>query len=252
MNESPHVVNDVMTHTVVAVGPDASFKEIVQTMEQWHVSAVPVLAGDGRVVGVVSEADLLPKEEHREGPSSLVDQARQLEELVKAGAVIARDLMSAPAVSVRSDAALPHAARAMARRRLKRLPVVDAEDHLVGIVSRSDLLKVFLRPDGDIGQEVRDQVVRPLFPLGEPTVQIHVQEGIVTLTGFFRDTALVPLAARMTWSVEGVVDVDFRLDRPPDSPGRTRPGDRSALADSGAPGDDGSAPRPRVDQEGSA
>lgn len=233
MNVSPHVVNDVMTHTVVAVGLDASFKEIAGTMDRWQVSAVPVLEGDGRVIGVVSEADLLPKEEYREGPASLADESRPVDDLVKAGALTARDLMSAPAVSVRADATLPQAARVMARRRLKRLPVVDGEGHLVGVVSRSDLLKVFLRSDADIAQEVRDQVIRPLFPAGEQPAGVRVEEGRVTFTGFFADSALVPVAARMTRAVEGVVDVDFRLEPPPDATGRSLP-DRSALADSPA------------------
>ncbi len=238
MNHSPHVVNDVMTHTVVAVGPEASFKEIVETMEKWQVSALPVLEGDGRVVGVVSEADLLPKEEYRDGPPVMADQSQPPEDLLKAGAVVARDLMTTPAVSVRADATLAQAARAMARRRLKRLPVVDGEGHLAGIVSRSDLLKVFLRSDEDIADEVRLQVIGPLFPVEEPTVRAEVEEGVVTFTGWFRNTELVPMAARMTRAVEGVVDVDFRLKRPEGLPGRTLPGRRSALATPGHVGDD--------------
>jgi CBS domain-containing protein len=238
MNHSPHVVNDVMTRTVVAVGPEASFKEIVETMEKWQVSALPVMVGDGRVIGVVSEADLLPKEEYREGPPALADEARRPDDVLKAGAVTARDLMTTPAVSVRADATLAQAARTMARRRLKRLPVVDGEGHLAGIVSRTDLLKVFLRPDEEIAHEVRTQVITPLFPVEDPTVQAEVEEGVVTFSGWFRNTALVPLAARMARAVEGVVDVDFRLERPDGTPGRTLPGGRSVLATPGQEGDD--------------
>lgn len=238
MKHSPHVVNDVMTHTVVAVGPDASFKEIVETMQKWKVSALPVLEGDGRVVGVVSEADLLFKEEYRNGPPTLADEARYPGDSVKAGALVARDLMTTPAVSVRSDSTLAQAARAMARRRLKRLPVVDAEGHLTGIVSRSDLLKVFLRSDEGIAEEVREQVIAPLFPFEEATVHVSVEGGVVTFLGWFRDTSLVPMAARMARSVEGVVDVDFRLSHPGDAPGRTLPGERRAAASPGRSRDD--------------
>ncbi len=101
----------------------------------------------------------------------------------------------------------------MARRHVKRLPVVDAEGRLVGVVSRGDLLKVFLRPDEDIAREVRREVVEPLFPGGGRSVGVRVADGVVTFTGEIRNTALVPVAARMARSVEGVVDVGFDLVR---------------------------------------
>lgn len=100
MPETPHIVRDVMTPAVVAVGRDASFKEIVRAMEQWKVSALPVLAGEGRVIGVVSEADLLPKEEFRDSDPSRYEQLRCLPDLAKAAAMTAEELMSTPAVTV--------------------------------------------------------------------------------------------------------------------------------------------------------
>src|SRR4051812_49823522 len=99
MSTSPHIVSDVMTHTVVAVGRDAPFKEIVQTMEQWKVSAVPVLAGEGRVIGVGSEADLLPKEEFRDSDPTRFEQLRRLNDLVKAGGRARRGAVKTPADS---------------------------------------------------------------------------------------------------------------------------------------------------------
>jgi CBS domain-containing protein len=208
---TPRTVSDLMTHTVVAVGPDAPFKKIVETMGQWKVSAVPVLEGDGRVVGVVSEADLLAKEEFRDTRDSLIDQYRRLDELAKAGGVTARELMTAPAVCVQANATSAQAARTMAREKVKRLPVVDGEGRLAGIISRSDLLQVFLRGDEQIAAEVARQVVEPLFPDGAPTLRAEVHEGVVRYTGTLRDATLVPIAARMTRSVEGVVDVEFDL-----------------------------------------
>lgn len=218
MSHSAPVVGDVMTQPVVALGLAATFKEIVESMQKWQVGALPVMAGDGRVVGVVSEADLLATEAYRDLPPAM-GEPRPTGEVRKAGAATAADLMTTPAISVRADATLAQAARAMARRRLKRLPVVDGESHLVGIVSRSDLLKVFLRSDEEIAEEVRAQVISPLFPLGRPTVRAEVDEGVVTFTGWFRDATLVPLAARMARAVEGVVDVGFRLDEPEPLPG---------------------------------
>ncbi|MBW8090735.1 CBS domain-containing protein [Streptomyces hygroscopicus subsp. hygroscopicus] len=220
MPETPHIVSDVMTRTVVAVGREASFKELVQTLGQWRVSAMPVLEGEGRVIGVVSEADLLPKEEYRDADPDRFEQLRRLPDLAKAGAVTAEELMSSPAVTVHPDATLAEAARIMAIRGVKRLPVVDAESKLQGIVSRGDLLKVFLRPDQDIEEEVRRTVVSYLFP--GSNVHVQVREGVVTLGGQLRDTALIPVAARLVRAVEGVVDVECHFRGVgPDEAGRT-------------------------------
>ncbi|WP_328619348.1 CBS domain-containing protein [Streptomyces sp. NBC_00354] len=208
MPASRYTVSDVMTHTAIAIGREASYKEIVELMHQWKVSAVPVLEGEGRVVGVVSEADLLPKEEFRQTDPSLPSQ---LEEASKAAAVLAEELMSNPAITVHPDAPVAEAARIMARKGVKRLPVVNALDMLEGVVSRSDLLKVFLRPDEELEEEIRQAVLAELAP--GTTLNFVVQEGVVTLYGPLRDRTLVPLLARAIRTVEGVVDVRMDLDR---------------------------------------
>ncbi|MFF7654849.1 CBS domain-containing protein [Streptomyces sp. NPDC007983] len=214
MPRTPHIVSDVMTRTVVAVGRDARFKEVVQTLGQWQVSAVPVLEGEGRVIGVVSEADLLPKEELRDSDPDRFERMRRLPDLAKARAVTAEELMSTPAVTVHMDATLAEAARIMAVRRVKRLPVVDVEGALQGIVSRGDLLKVFLRADEDIAEEVRRTVVSDLFPGLGHTIHVRVDEGVVTLSGQLGDTTLIPVAARLARTVEGVVDVECHFRAP--------------------------------------
>ncbi|MBZ9594007.1 CBS domain-containing protein [Streptomyces yangpuensis] len=207
MPASRYIVSDVMTHTAVAIGREASYKEIVELMHEWKVSAVPVLEGEGRVVGVVSEADLLPKEEFRREEPHLPDQ---LEEASKAGGVLAEDLMSSPAVTVHPDATIAEAARIMARKHVKRLPVVNGVGMLEGVVSRSDLLKVFLRPDEELEEEIRQAVVTELVP--GVSVDFSVQDGVVTLQGPLQDRALIPLLARAIRAVEGVVDVRMELD----------------------------------------
>jgi CBS domain-containing protein len=215
MHGSPHIVSDVMTRTVVALGRRATFKEIVKTMQEWQVSAMPVVEGETRVVGIVSEADLLPKEEFRDGDPDRRTQLRRLADLMKAGAVTAEELMTAPAVTVAEDATLAQAARTMALKKIKRLPVVDDAGVLRGIISRADLLKVFLRSDEDIAAEVRDRVVADLFPAPPPEpIRVVVREGVVRLTGRIADTALVPVAARLARAVEGVVDVECALSGP--------------------------------------
>ncbi|WP_055469602.1 CBS domain-containing protein [Streptomyces ardesiacus] len=209
MLHSPRTVSEVMTHTAVAVGLEAPFKDIVALMDQWKVSALPVVEGEGRVIGVVSEADLLPKEEFRDSDPDRFTQLRRLTDLAKAGGLTASDVMTTPAVTVHPDATLAQAARIMAQRKVKRLPVVNAGGLLEGIVSRADLLKVFLRTDDDISDEVRQEVVAPLFRSPTATVRVEVSDGVVTLVGRVRDTSLVPVATRLVRAVEGVVDVQW-------------------------------------------
>ncbi|ALO06462.1 CBS domain-containing protein [Streptomyces venezuelae] len=206
-----YTVSDVMTHTAVAIGRDAPYKEIVALLDQWKVSALPVLEGEGRVVGVVSEADLLPKEEFR------LDTPRPGEfgEAAKAGALRAGEIMSSPAVTVHADATLAEAARIMATRRVKRLPVVNDIGMLEGVVSRSDLLKVFLRSDGEIEEEIRRSVLGKSAAPAE--LDVSVSEGVATLRGVIADRSLVPLLARAVRAVEGVVDVRLDLDAPADA-----------------------------------
>ncbi|GGU95376.1 hypothetical protein GCM10010275_36570 [Streptomyces litmocidini] len=211
MATQPFTVADVMTKKVVAVQPGAEFKEIAAVMERWKVTAVPVVEGEGRVVGVVSEADLLLKEEFHDHRLGLVEQMRRLDATAKAGSRRAGDLMTSPAVTVAPGASLPRAARLMAAHRVKRLPVVTEDGVIQGIVSRSDLLKVFLRPDEDLAAEVRRDVVEHLFPLSHHRVGVRVDAGVVTLSGEVRDSALIPLAARLARAVEGVVDVRCEL-----------------------------------------
>lgn len=213
MYSTPHTVSDVMTHTVMAIGHKATFMEIVRLMQDGKISALPVIEGEGRVVGVVSEADLLHKEEFRDSDPDRYTQLHRLPDLAKAGAVTAEELMTSPALTIHPDATLAQAARTMAHAKVKRLPVVDELGMLEGIVSRADLLKVFLRGDDEIAEEVRREVVAHVFPSSSPTLQVQVHDGAVTLVGHVRDTSLIPVAARLIRTVEGVVDVDFELER---------------------------------------
>ncbi|HEY8983224.1 MAG TPA: CBS domain-containing protein [Streptomyces sp.] len=198
METSPYTVSDVMTRAVVAVGRQTVFKDVVTLMERRQVTAVPVLEGDGRVIGVVSEADLLAKEEFRDSDPDRTVQRQRLADLAKAGALTAGELMSAPAVTVHAGTTVPEAARIMARRRVRRLFVIDAEGLLEGVVSRGDLLKVFLREDEEIAGEVRRAIA-------DDRIGVEVADGVVTLTGGAGREAEV--SAR---GVEGVVDVRRR------------------------------------------
>ncbi|MGW3498526.1 CBS domain-containing protein [Streptomyces sp. NPDC001020] len=226
MQRTPRLVSDVMTREVVALVRTATFKDIVRAMRQCKVSAMPVLEEDNRVVGVVSEADLLRKEEFHDAETDLLrsgvrstnrisaERLEWLGNLAKAGAVTAEELMTAPAVTVHADVTLAHAARTMARARVKRLPVVGDDGALLGIVSRSDLLKVFMREDEDIAEEIRHEIVAHVIPAPLEPIRVEVRDGVVKLTGRIRDTSLVPVVAGLVRSVEGVVDVDCALMGP--------------------------------------
>ncbi|MFE9454421.1 CBS domain-containing protein [Streptomyces sp. NPDC006739] len=214
----PHIVSDVMTAPAVAVGRDAHFKEIVQVMDERHVSAVPVVSGEGKVVGAVSEADLLPKEEFRNREPTRFERIRRRSDLTKAEGMTAGEVMSTPAVTVRPDDTLTQAARLMAVHHVKRLPVVDDADRLCGVVSRGDLLKVFLRSDEDIEEEVRRTVVSYLFPLHAHAIHVSVRDGMVTLRGPVHDTSLIWVAERLVRGLEGVVGVEPLLSGEEPSP----------------------------------
>ncbi|MEU3660975.1 CBS domain-containing protein [Streptomyces sp. NPDC032940] len=214
MYGSACTVSGVMTRSVVALAAGAGFKEIVRTLRTQGISALPVLDPDNRVVGVVSEADLLRKEEFRDSDEAAHTRTGPVAGREKARAGTVTELMTSPAVTVDPDAPLAAAARLMARRGVKRLPVVDADGVLQGIVSRGDLLRVFLRPDQEIADEVRHRVVGGRFPDGIGPVRVQVNEGVVTLAGPVRDVSVVLLAERLVRSVEGVVDVRCELTGP--------------------------------------
>ncbi|GBP99474.1 CBS domain-containing protein [Streptomyces spongiicola] len=231
-----------MTSTVVAVAPHARFKEVVAAMGRWRVSAVPVVDDGGRVVGVVSEADLLRREELRGADPAPVDQQRPGsaagDRVLRAG-----DLMTAPPITVRAAATLPHAARLMARHRVKRLPVVDGRGVLRGVVSRADLLKVFLRPDEDIAADVQGLVDR-LFAGSLRGVRVAVDDGVVTLGGTLGEGDLASVVGRLAQVVEGVVEVRCEFAGPPAS--RTDPASR-ADSESSADPQTPAAPESRAD-----
>jgi predicted transcriptional regulator len=182
-------------------------------MEECRISALPVLDDEGRVVGIVSEADLLLKEEFPEGPAGgrLFQGRRQREERAKAAGDTAVELMTSPAITIGPDASLPEAARLLHRQGIKRLPVVDPAGPLLGIVSRANLLKVFLRADADIAQEIRQEVLLRAMWVNPDPIVIDVSDGIVTLAGQLERRSLIPIVISLVRGLDGVVDVVNRL-----------------------------------------
>jgi CBS-domain-containing membrane protein len=198
-----------MTTTVVAVRERASYKEIVDDLVTYGVSAMPVLDAGNWVIGVVSEADLLPKAEFAgDHPQArLFERRRRRTAREKADGDTARELMTTPAITIGADASIAEAARLMEAERVKRLPVVNAEGRLVGIVARRDLLRTYLRPDRAIREEVTVEVLGKTLGIEQPDVEVRVTEGVVTLRGRVdrRSTGLIAL--KLTRAVTGVVAV---------------------------------------------
>ena len=215
------LVKDLMTTPVVTVGPETPFKEIVARLAEHRVSAVPVVDDSRRVLGVVSEADLLLKEEFPEPEQDLplwwTRRARL--DRAKAAASVARDLMTVAVVAISPDATVAEAARRMHTAKVKRLPVVDRSGRLLGIVSRSDLLKVFDRSDQDIRREIIEDVIVGEFMMAPSRFFLHVTDGVVVLQGRVERRSLLPYVVRAVQGVEGVVRVENRLsyDLDPDA-----------------------------------
>jgi CBS domain-containing protein len=207
------LVRDVMTTKVETLEPWTPFREIVTRLAEHRISAAPVVDPEGNVLGVVTEADLLLKQE-RPDPKldiPLIWSRRRRREREKAAASVARELMTTPPVTVLPTITVTEAARRMHTAGVKRLPVVDEAGRLVGIVSRADLLKVFTRPDEDIRREVLDDVIVGQFSMDPDCFLVHVDDGVVVLEGKAERRSLIPFLVRATHAVEGVVNVEDRL-----------------------------------------
>jgi CBS domain-containing protein len=219
MRTMKSTVKDVMTTRVIWVHKGASFREMAAALREHRVSAFPVVDEDGKVIGVVSEADMLTKEaldSEPEGMPGMITGILRRKEHEKARGITAGDLMTRPAITVTPEDTVEHAARLMYTRRVKRLPVVDENRHLVGIVSRADLLAVFNRTDEEIRKEASDDVMLNEF-LVDP--KVAVQDGVVTLFGKPPTGSLGREIVRRIRHVQGVVAVRDRLKYPPE-PGR--------------------------------
>ncbi|GAA4583714.1 CBS domain-containing protein [Planotetraspora phitsanulokensis] len=216
-------VRDVMSRQVVSVNGCTSFRDVAEVLLTYGVSAVPVVDGEGHVLGVVSEADLLHREEFREqfyGEGYRPPVRVRLRERVrspsrnvaaKARAETAAQLMTAPAVTVRPHTNAVSAARLMSEHGVKRLPVVDDDGRLEGVVSRTDLLKTIVRSDEEVAREIRDDIVEGALWADTSHVHVAVSDAVVTLSGTVPRRGDVMTLVRMTERVNGVVDVVDRL-----------------------------------------
>jgi CBS domain-containing protein len=196
-------VRDIMTTGVVTVRPDTPYREIAAMFREHRVSGFPVTADDGKVIGVVSESDLLTLADGRHHGGHRAD-----------GPAPAADLMTCPAVTASPDDLVQTAARVMHSHRLQRLPVVNRDGRLEGIVSRSDVLSVFRRSDAEIRREITQDVIADGFFTDPARLTVTVHNGIVTLEGEPGSPVLGAGIASQIEHLEGVVAVRDRFVYP--------------------------------------
>ena len=211
-------VGSVMTTEVVRATYGTPFKEVARLLGAHRVSGLPVVDEDDQVIGVVSETDLMAHQAEAPDPyeprkgfrfADLTRGGRQ--RAAKSTARTAGRLMTAPPVTVHADDTIVEAARTMAQHRVERLPVLDEENRLVGIVTRRDVLQVFLRPNAEIHDEVVAEVLVRALWLAPSSVDVSVVEGVVTLAGHMERKSETEIALSMTRQIDGVVAVVDKL-----------------------------------------
>jgi CBS domain-containing protein len=215
-------VRDVMTPDVITVGTDTSFEVIAAALREHRVSAFPVLDEASQVIGVVSESDLLAKlalGNGDDGMPGMITGILRHQQMQKARAVTAAELMTSPAYTVRPEDTVEQGAKIMYLRNVKRLPVVDAGGRLAGIVSRADVLAVYGRTDADIAEEIRTGIFSTETPADPGTFDVSVQAGVATIVGRPQTREQGHAIVGRARHVQGVVAVRDRLDYPSSGPG---------------------------------
>jgi len=206
-------VRDIMTTDPVRVTGDTRLREAARLMVRHRVSGLPVVDEAGKLVGIVSEGDFIRREAGRDRPQgvSLLDAVFGEGELQPAGAETVAEVMTRSVVTITPEATIGEAARVMGRRNVKRLPVVDLEGELIGIVSRADVVGAFTKPDDVIEDEVREDVIRRLLFLDPDLVQVSVADGVVTLEGELENRTEAHLLEELARRIAGVVRVESLL-----------------------------------------
>lgn len=208
------IVKDVMSTHVIAVRESATYKEMAARLREMHVSAFPVLDAGDKVIGMVSESDLLTKVALRGQMPDVLTGMMRGQEQAKADGLTAGELMSAPAVTIGAEDTVARAARLMYARRVRRLPVVDGTGRLTGIVTRSDVLSVYAKADDEIRRDVLDNVIAAEFGYDPAGFTVTVSAGIVTLEGTPATSKAGADIVHAVSHADGVVAVRDRLTYP--------------------------------------
>ncbi len=208
-------VRNLMTTDVTTVGTDTPLRQVAETLAAQRVSGLPVVDQDDRVLGVVSEADILEKEAGPgdEGRGGILGwlSGRSSDELdAKLAARSAGEAMTQPAITIKPTTQVAEAASIMTEKGVNRLPVVE-DDKLVGIVTRADLVRAFTRPDHEIKHEIEEDVVLHRFWISPGSVTVTVADGEVTLMGEVETEDNAELLSRYVARVPGVVTLNSQL-----------------------------------------
>jgi CBS domain-containing protein len=209
-------VRDVMSRDVVAVHPTTPLKETARLMSTYGISGLPVIDDAGSVVGVVSEADFLIKERGSEavrgGPlERFLGESRETHATrSKIGAVTAGEMMTVPALTIEPEASLREAAELMVRERINRLPVVRGGS-LIGIVTRADLVRAYLRPDDELRHVILDDIIVRTLWIAPEGIEVDVREGMVRLAGTVDRRSSAESLESLAANLDGVVSVDSDL-----------------------------------------
>ncbi len=205
-------VRDLMTTDPLTVSADTLLKEAARTMVRNKVSGLPVIS-DGALIGIVTEGDFLRQEANRDQPYrfSLLDALFGEGSVDPPAVETVSEVMTENVITIRPEATIGEAARVMANKRVKRLPVIDDDGALIGIISRADVVNAFTKPDEIIEDEVREDIVRRLLFLDPEDVGVSVEDGVVTLDGEMENRTEAHLLEELTRRVEGVVRVDSQL-----------------------------------------
>jgi CBS domain-containing protein len=206
-------VRDIMTTDPVKVTGNTHLKEAARLMVRHRVSGLPVVDDGGKLIGILSEGDFIRREAGRDRPQgiSLLDAVFGEGELQPVGAETVAEIMTRSVVTITPEATVGEAARVMGRRSVKRLPVVDLEGELIGIVSRADIVGAFTKPDDVIEDEVREDLIRRLLFLDPELVQVSVDDGVVTLDGELENRTEAHLLEELARRIAGVVRVESHL-----------------------------------------
>lgn len=205
-------ISELMQRDVVTVALETSLKDVASLLVEHRISGLPVCLPDGRVAGVVSEADILMKEQ---GPP--VEPSGFLGRILDADgdtqryeARTAEDAMTSPPITVSPAQDVTEAARLMTAKHVNRLPVVDGS-RLVGIVTRADLVRAFQRDDEAIAREIAEDVLLTTLWIAPGAVEVSVEEGAVTLAGTVETHTIAEIVEAYVHRVPGVVSVDSHL-----------------------------------------
>ncbi|MET9293434.1 CBS domain-containing protein [Streptomyces sp. NPDC003077] len=230
------LVGHLMNTHVVSARYNTSFKEVVNLLAHHQKTGLPVVDRDGKVLGVISETDLMFRQAARDMLQNRWYNRRRLTGSARAArarqrALRAGQLMTSPPVTIGPHQSVAEAARLMVTGRIDRLPVVDAEGRLCGLVTRTDLLRVFLRPDEEIREELVTDVLVRTLGLKPGVIGVSVRAGVVTLSGRLPRSGEVATAVRLAGRIDGVVavvdELGYEADDTAEQPGEQTVRDRA-------------------------